>query len=87
MKLGLLMAMPALVLPVAPEPAVLLAEQPLDSLFRQGRDLRYAQRWYEAAQAYRTLLREFPASATVLITGRYFTNSGRSRLYHAGLRQ
>ena len=63
MKLGLLMAMPALVLPVAPEPAVLLAEQPLDSLFRQGRDLRYAQRWYEAAQAYRTLLREFPASS------------------------
>ena len=63
MKLGLLMAMPALVLPVAPEPAVLLAKQPLDSLFRQGRDLRYAQRWYEAAQAYRTLLREFPASS------------------------
>jgi tetratricopeptide (TPR) repeat protein len=63
MRLGLLMAMPALVSPAAPEPALLLAESPADSLFRQGRDLRYAQRWYEASQAYRTLLREFPTSS------------------------
>ncbi len=63
MRLGLLMAVPALVAPVAPEPAALLGEQPVDSFFRQGRDLRYAQRWYEASQAYRNLLREFPNSS------------------------
>jgi tetratricopeptide (TPR) repeat protein len=44
------------VLLVAPEPSA-------DALFRQGRDLRYAQRWFEAAQAYRTLLRDFPGSS------------------------
>jgi len=63
MKLGLLMAMPALVSSAALEPAIVLAEQPVDGLFRQGRDLRYAQRWYEASQAYRSLLREFPTSS------------------------
>ena len=63
MKLSLLMAMPALVLPAAPEPVLVLAESPADGLFRQGRDFRYAQRWYEASQAYRTLLREFPTSS------------------------
>ena len=63
MRLGLLMAVPALVVPVAPEPTALLGEQPVDSFFRQGRDLRYAQRWYEASQAYRNLLREFPNSS------------------------
>ena len=64
MILTLLMAVPALVLPALPEPSTLAApEQPADLLFRQGRDLRYAQRWFEAAQAYRSLLREFPASS------------------------
>ena len=64
MILGILMAMPALALPAVPEPApVVVAENPADALFRQGRDLRYAQRWFEASQAYRTLLREFPTSS------------------------
>ena len=61
---GLLMAVPALVLPAAPEPARLVApENPAEALFRRGRDLRYAQRWCEAAQVYRNLLREFPTSS------------------------
>jgi hypothetical protein len=63
MILTLLLSMPALTLPATPEPALLAApENPADALFRQARDLRYAQRWLEAAQAYRTLLREFPSS-------------------------
>lgn len=58
MSLAPLLAVPALVLPAAlPGPGA-----PAETLFRQGRDLRYAQRWYEAAQAYRSLLREFPSS-------------------------
>ena len=44
------------------QPAVVAPESPADLLFKQGRDLRYAQRWFEAAQAYRTLLRDFPTS-------------------------
>jgi len=64
MILGLLLMTSALVLPAALEPALLVApEHPAEALFRQGRDLRYAQQWLEAAQAYRTLLREFPASS------------------------
>jgi len=66
MTLFLLMAVPTLVAPAFPEPVtfVLVApESPADALFRQGRDLRYAQRWYEATQAYRTLIREFPTSS------------------------
>jgi hypothetical protein len=63
MNPGLLMVVPALVLPTAPEPGRLVApENPAEALFRRGRDLRYAQRWFEAAQAYRNLLRQFPAS-------------------------
>jgi tetratricopeptide (TPR) repeat protein len=66
MILGLFLAVPILAFPAAPEPALAVApENPADALFRQGRDLRYAQRWFEAAQAYRTLLREFPASSRV----------------------
>ncbi len=64
MMAGLLMVVPALVMPAALEPLVVLAsDSPAEALFRQGRDLRYAQRWSEAAQAYRTLLREFPSSS------------------------
>jgi len=66
MTLALLLAAPALVAPAPAEPAaVLLAvpESPVETLFRQGRDLRYAQRWCEAAQAYRSLIREFPGSS------------------------
>ena len=63
MRLAVLMTVPALVLAAVPEPAPLSAsEPPAEALFRQGRDLRYAQRWFEATQAYRTLVREFPTS-------------------------
>ncbi|WP_243287391.1 tetratricopeptide repeat protein [Geothrix terrae] len=69
MTFSLLVAVPALIAPAAPEPAVPLVlagpESPADALFRQGRDLRYAQRWYEAAQAYRSLIREFPRSSRI----------------------
>jgi tetratricopeptide (TPR) repeat protein len=69
MSLSLLLAvpalvLPALVLPTTAEPALLAApESPAEALFRQARDCRYAQRWFDAAQAYRTLLREFPLSS------------------------
>lgn len=63
MILTLLLAISALTSTATPEPALLAApEHPADALFRQARDCRYAQRWFEATQAYRTLLREFPAS-------------------------
>jgi len=64
MILALLLALAAPILPALPEPAPATAlDHSADQLFRQGRDLRYAQRWYEAVQTYRTLLREFPASS------------------------
>lgn len=70
MTLLLLMAVPALLGSAAAEPAHLFEpaltvapESPADALFRAGRDLRYAQRWFEATQVYRTLLREFPGSS------------------------
>ena len=64
MTLALLLMVPALVMPAALEPLVIVApDSPADALFRQARDLRYAQRWFEAAQAYRSLLREYPASS------------------------
>ncbi len=55
---GLVMVVPALVSPAAKAP-----DGPAEALFRQARDLRYAQRWFEAAQTYRTLLGEFPATS------------------------
>ena len=64
MNLAFWMVIPALVMPAALEPLSIIApDTPVDALFRQARDLRYAQRWFEAAQAYRTLLREFPGSS------------------------
>ena len=64
MILSVLLVIPALAGPAPLEPALLVAsENPADALFRQGRDLRYAQRWFEAAEAYRSLLREFPTSS------------------------
>jgi len=64
MNLSILMAVPALVMLATPDPTPLAApESHADSLFRQARELRYAQRWFEAAQAYRALLRDFPRSS------------------------
>jgi tetratricopeptide (TPR) repeat protein len=75
MILAFLMVVPATVLPAPLEPAMLAApEHPADALFRQARDFRYAQRWFEAAQAYRTLLREFPTSSRA-VDARYWLAS------------
>ena len=35
-------------------------ESPADLLFRQAKNLRYGQRWYEAAAVYRQILHEHP---------------------------
>ena len=46
-----------------PAPPALIApakEGPADLLFRQAKNLRYGQRWYEAAALYRQILREYP---------------------------
>jgi hypothetical protein len=60
----LLLVAAAYALPAPAGPALPPApELSAEALFRQGRDFRYAQRWFDAAQAYRTLLRDFPASA------------------------
>ena len=61
MTMGPLKLIPALILPAAL--VVPPSSSPAEVLFQQARDLRYAQRWYEAVQAYRTYLREFPASS------------------------
>jgi len=72
---GLLLAVPALVMPAALEPLVVLApDGPGEALFRQARDLRYAQRWFEAVQVYRTLLQEFPSSSRT-VDARYWLAS------------
>ena len=78
MSLALLWALSGPVAPLQPvvlEPLVLASsENPAEALFRQARDLRYAQRWFEAAQAYRTLLREFPTSPRA-VDARYWLAS------------
>lgn len=64
MTLSLLLAVPALVFSATPEPVLHAApESPAEALFRQARDFRYAQRWFDAAQAYRALLRNCPGSS------------------------
>jgi hypothetical protein len=62
MTLPLLLALPALVAPASPEFLAPAPEGAAEALFRAGRDLRYAQRWYEAAQVYRILLEQHPTS-------------------------
>jgi tetratricopeptide (TPR) repeat protein len=50
-----------------PAPALLLStESPADVQYRQARELRYAQKWYEAAQAYQALIRDFPTSSRIV---------------------
>ncbi|MBL0211075.1 MAG: tetratricopeptide repeat protein [Holophagaceae bacterium] len=50
--------------PPAPAAPMVLAapakDGPADLLFRQAKNLRYGQRWYEAAAVYRQILREHP---------------------------
>lgn len=49
--------------PIPTAPMVLAApakDGPADLLFRQAKNLRYGQRWYEAAAVYRQILREHP---------------------------
>ena len=66
MTLSFLLALPALVVPASPEPlALVAAESPAEALFRAGRDLRYAQHWYEATLVYRALIHDFPTSSRV----------------------
>lgn len=65
MKLSLLLV-PALVVgALPPEPVLAPSSDGADQLFRQGRELRYAQRWYEAAAVYRALLAKYPTSTRV----------------------
>ena len=60
-------ALPAL--PTAPAASLVLIapakESPADLLFRQAKNLRYGQRWYEAAALYRQILREYPTCSRV----------------------
>jgi len=70
MNLRPLAVLPAILL-AAPAPGPLAGawasapEGPDEALFREARDLRYAQRWYEAAQVYRRLLKDHPGSSRV----------------------
>ncbi len=66
-----LLVVPALVAAVPVDPAFLAGapEGPAEVLFRQARDLRYAQRWYEAAAAYRRLLAQYPDSSRAADAG------------------
>lgn len=73
----LLVLLPAAFLPAtaspgpsapSPAPAWVSAETPDregpdEALFRQARDLRYAQQWYAATQVYRRLLKDHPGSS------------------------
>jgi tetratricopeptide (TPR) repeat protein len=69
------MAIPALAMPRTLEPLAAMApDSPAEALFRQARDFRYSQRWFEAIQAYRTLLREFPSSSRA-VDARYWLAS------------
>ena len=52
----------ALVVPALWMPAPAAPEASAEALFAGARDLRYAQRWLEAAEAYRTLLHTAPHS-------------------------
>ena len=65
MKLALLVV-PAILAGAFPnEPALPPSKDAAEALFKQARDLRYAQRWYEAASAYRDLLAKYPHSTRV----------------------
>lgn len=65
MSLRPLLFLPAVLVPAPADPAfpAPAPEGRAEALFRQARDLRYAQRWFAAAQTYRQLLREYPDSS------------------------
>ncbi|HJW09738.1 MAG TPA: HEAT repeat domain-containing protein [Holophagaceae bacterium] len=64
-----------LLLPVLASPAMATAlsegsftapaKDAAEALFREAKELRYAQRWFEAAAVYRKLIQAFPASSRV----------------------
>ena len=67
------LATPLLAGPAPLNPALMFSpasaatpESPADALFRQARDLRYGERWFEAAQDYRQLIQQFPTSSRVV---------------------
>jgi len=61
--LAFVMPLPALPAEPGPTLAMVSAPAPADALFRHARELRYAQKWYEAAQAYQDFIRTFPDSS------------------------
>lgn len=67
-----------LTLPFQPEPTpapvMLAAETPAEALFSRARELRYSQRWFEAAQTYRNLIQRYPTSSR-LADARYWLAS------------
>lgn len=54
-------------LPVLPGPTPALAapEAPAEALYRQARDLRFSQQWYQASQVYRQLIQDCPSSSRI----------------------
>ena len=62
-----LLLAPALVSTLAgtlpPEPPLPPSQDPAEALFRQARDLRYAERWFDAAGVYRALLAKYPGAS------------------------
>lgn len=63
MKLPLLLVPALLAGALPPEPSIPPSRNAAETLFRQARDLRYAERWFEAAGVYRTLLAKYPDSS------------------------
>ncbi|HEX9082978.1 MAG TPA: tetratricopeptide repeat protein [Holophagaceae bacterium] len=65
MSLRPLLCLPVLLAPSPLAPAFLAPapEGEAEALFRQARDLRYSQHWYQAAALYRKLLADHPGSS------------------------
>lgn len=62
MKPALLLVPALLAGALPPEPPLPPSQDGADTLFRQARDLRYAQRWFDAEGVYRALLSKYPGS-------------------------
>ncbi len=65
--LALMLIAPAPVAAAAPPIGSLTAPSPdgAESLFRAAKELRYGQRWFEAAGVYRALIAQYPKSSRV----------------------